>query len=136
MKKLLFFFSLSLIISLAFVFTACETQSAGGSSISVSPADSTIGINQSVTLSAAGGEVYTWTLGDPNIGYLSCGNGGNGGVVTYTATSGVGSNQYITVSSTTEKTTSSSGSYYSGSSTNEPVTTVSSASATAVVHHR
>ncbi len=86
--------SAACLAALALFVAACETESAGGSSLSVSPSSATLGLDQSLTLKASGGETYAWSLADGSIGHLS---GTSGGVVVYTATT-VGTNQIVTVS--------------------------------------
>lgn len=115
--------------------TACETESAGGNSVSVSPSEATIGIDQSITLKAFGGETYVWSLATPEIGRLST---TSGSTTTYTAISGLGSNQVVTVVATTGTGSSSSGyggtSYDSTNSTSSASS--SSANMTVVIRHR
>ena len=114
-----------LVAILAIVVCSCETESAGGSSLSVSPSDSTLSKGQSITLTAHGGDVYNWSLSDTGLGHLS---GTMGASVVYTAdfafsVSGTTTNklQSITVSASA-----------STSGTN----TTSGASVTAIVHHK
>lgn len=102
--------------AVALLIAACETESAGGSSLSVSPSSATLGLDQSITLKASGGETYSWSLANTEIGHLS---GNSGGVVIYTATS-VGTNQTVTVST--------GGGSSSMSGTNTVVSTGTSAS--------
>ena len=117
----------------ACVFTlACETESAGGNSLSISPSEATIGIDQSITLKARGGETYTWELANKEIGRLS---NTSGATTTYTALSGVGEDQIISVTASTSTSGGSSSS--SSSATNETSTaTFTSTGKTAIIHHR
>ena len=124
-------FSLSALAACIFA-VACETESAGGNSLSISPSEATVGIKQSITLKARGGETYSWELGNKEIGRLS---NTTGSTTTYTATGGLGEDQIISVTASTS--TSSSTSSYSSFGTNETSTaTFSSTGMTAVIHHR
>lgn len=115
-----------------FLAASCETESAGGNSLSISPSEATIGIKQSITLKARGGETYSWSLSNAAIGRLS---NDTGSTTTYTATGGLGEDQIITVSSSTT-TSSQQTSYTSVSSTNETHTVTSTSGTRAVIRHR
>ena len=125
MKALPRIAALCLIAILAIVVCSCETESAGGSSLSVSPADSTLSKGQSVTLTAHGGEVYNWSLSDTGLGHLS---GTMGASVVYTADAA------FTVSGTTTNKLQSI--TVSASASTSGTNTTSGASVTATVHHQ
>ena len=121
-------------IGASFLAASCETESAGGNSLSISPSEATIGIKQSITLKARGAETYSWSLSNKEIGRLS---NTTGSTTTYTALSGVGEDQIVSVTASTTSGGSSDTTYYSQDTTNETNTaTVSSTGRTAVIRHR
>lgn len=117
MKKPLLF-SLLAAAALASLFSACETQDAGGG-IEVTPGYTEIHPGERVTLTASGGVNYTWSLGTAGCGGLSNSKGAS---VTYIAPSTL----TTTVDQTIIATSSSdAGTGSSSSSTNAPVAAAS-----------
>lgn len=122
-------------LALCFLSASCETESASGNTLFVTPAESTLLLKQSITLKASGADNYTWSLATPEIGRLST---TVGSTTTYTALDGVGVDQIVTVVATTSDSSSSASSNtIIGSDTNGTTTvTTSSANRTVVIHHQ
>ena len=121
MKRLstaMFMLTLCAAATTAVIFAGCESTDAGG--IDVSPTYVELRIGQSATFHATGAQYFTWSLSKPQIGSLSS---SRGEYVVYTARSGSGDPQVITV-----KSANSTG----GSGSNA---VVSAHSATATVKH-
>ena len=114
----MFMLTLCAAASTAIIFAGCESTDAGG--IDVSPTYVELRIGQSATFHATGAQYFKWSLSKPQIGSLSS---SRGEYVVYTARSGSGDPQVITVESA-----SSAG----GSGSNA---VVSAHSATATVKH-
>lgn len=90
-------FAAALAAGLCVAFAGCETTSADEVEVKISPEEATLtAANPSVTLTAAGGWSYTWSISDDEIGKL---NKRSGSSVTYTAkTFGSNTVQTVTVS--------------------------------------
>ena len=125
MKRLstaMFMLTLCAAASTAIIFAGCESTDAGG--IDVSPTYVELRVGQSATFHATGAQYFTWSLSKREIGSLSS---SRGEYVVYTARSGSGDPQVITV-----KSASSTNAVVSASSTSA---VVSAYSATATVKH-
>ena len=117
---------------------SCETESAGGGgSLSIHPKEVTLGIGQSVTFKARGGETYAWTIEAnttneiKDIGRLSV---YTGSTTTYTA---LGTNEQDVIIRVTSSLTSINPDTSTSSGTNvTPVATSYEASAIAIVHQQ
>ncbi len=120
---------------------SCETESAGGGgSLSIHPREVTLGVGQSVTFKARGGETYAWssesntTNERKNIGRLSV---TRGSTTTYTALSTCEEDVIIRVTSSLSTTTQSdTSSSYMSSSNSTPTVTSYDASAIATIHQQ
>ena len=120
---------------------SCETESAGGGgSLSIHPKEVTLGVGESVTFKARGGETYAWSFEVnttnelKNIGRLSV---TTGSTTTYTALSECEEDVIIRVTSsltTTQPDTSSS--YTSITNGTSVSLSTSEASAIATIHQR
>ncbi len=114
---------------------SCETESAGGGgSLSISPSEVTLGVGQSVTLKARGGETYSWSMESEatnKVGRLSV---STGSTTTYTALSACKEDVIIRVKSSLTTTQSDTSSYSPSNTTS--VATTSEASAIAIIHQR
>lgn len=104
---------------ISYLLTGCESDSAD-QQITVSPGGATIAAGQAISFTASGGYDYTWSISDPNLGYL---NTRTGPTVIYTASSSSssGSVQTITVVSNiegapTDESSTNSIAGYNGSS--------------------
>lgn len=117
---------------------SCETESAGGGgSLSIHPREVTLGVGQSVTFKARGGETYAWTIESDatnTVGRLSV---TRGSTTTYTALSTCENDVIIRVTSSLSTTSQShSSSDYTSSSNATPTVTSYDASAIATIHQR
>ena len=117
---------------------SCETESAGGGgSLSIHPREVTLGVGQSVTFKARGGETYAWTIKSDatnTVGRLSV---TRGSTTTYTALSTCENDVIIRVTSSLSTTSQSdSSSDYTSSSNATPTVTSYDASAIATIHQR
>ncbi len=106
MRKLLSKIKLAAAIAASASIAAVSgCESAGESTnISISPSSASIGLNQSIALTASGGWDYRWSLADGSYGRLSSTSGES---VVYTATQ-IGVTQTVTVTGMTGEGTGSS----------------------------
>jgi len=102
MQKLNILFSAVAVLAVLGVMAGCETESASAR-ITISPSESSLRKDQSVTLTASGGYDYEWSLATEDWGTLSRRRGDS---TTYTSLYEPGSNnvevQVITVTSVIE----------------------------------
>ena len=112
----MFMLTLCAAASTAIIFAGCESTDAGG--IDVSPTYVELRVGQSTTFHATGAQYFKWSLSKPQIGSLSS---SRGEYVVYTARSGSGDPQVITVESASSASSTSA--------------VVSAYSATATVKH-
>ena len=119
---------------------SCETESAGGGgSLSIHPREVTLGVGESVTFKARGGETYAWTIESnttnelKNVGRLSV---TTGSTTTYTALSTCDEDVIIRVTSSLTTTQQNTESSYTSGTNSTPTATSYDASAIATIHQR
>ena len=109
---------MSLVVTGVACFTGCNVDSAD-STIQISPNSGTLYKDNSITLTAQGGYVYSWSLSEESWGIL---NPRVGSQVIYTSlyepTDGIPAVQVVTVTSTFSSSSGGGSSSTNGSSTN------------------